>query len=493
MEIEKFKSKLQSILPLILTYGSDFYHLTQENYVQKVKEIPHKEFLNKCHEGFKLAQVQIIEALLELEEEIKSANNELQDFVTLNPQHPQRKPEYKAIQEKVRVLEYQEASFREAANVIAWNVLGMDQPNIKMFAKPDMHQGYLSDQNLESVLEYAKQVNADENSFALINDITSILGVGDLLVLQKGKIELVEMKEGKMNILITKLFEENKQDDPEIIKELVKMHGDNVVKQIKRFSRQKETMDAVIEYINTGTGKDSVYGVYKSKYEVKAETGTYNELLHSALDRFYTDRKPLLVEVDFGWLGIFDKANRTEQVGAWDFMHYLYHTTNKPWEDCHYLKKPEEFKFTPDNPPEFFIYSRAPIHLVKNKVRVLSHHPLFLIMKSEYAIDLLTDKFGLYVYFDVDKFIKICEEAGLKADWFTQSQLDKFNSDTRIKNLYLPKFNDRYLQLTYKEATSIFSYGYLYRLIYEFQTGHSLVEQIKEVLIHRQVTPQGSQ
>jgi hypothetical protein len=292
--------------------------------------------------------------------------------------------------------------------------------------------------------------------------------------------------------LITKLFEEDKQSDPEIINELVKVHGQHIVGQIKRFGKQKETMDAVIEYIKTGSGTDS-YGVYRSKYEVKAVTDSYNNLLHSAIDKFYTDRKPLLVPVDFGWFGLFDKTTRTEQVGAWDFMHYLYHTTTKPWEECHYLKKQEELKFTQDIPPEFFIYSRTPIHLVKNKVRVLSHHPLFLILKSEYALDLLIDKFGLYAYFDVDLFLQICQAEGLQVEWLTQSQLDKFNANTKIKNLYLPKFQDKYLQITYKNATSIFTYGYLYRLIYEFQSGHSLVEQIKEILEYRLATPQSLQ
>jgi len=130
-----------------------------------------------------------------------------------------------------------------------------------------------------------------------------------------------------------------------------------------------------------------------------------------------------------------------------------------------------------------FIYEKTPIYLVKNKVRVLSHQPLFLTLKSEYAIDLLADKLGLYVYFDVDQFIKICETNGLQTGWLTQSQLDKFDY-TKIKN-FIPKFDDKYLQLEYKGNASIFSYGYLYRLVYEFQSGQSLVEQIKEVMGNR--------
>ncbi len=490
MNTEKFTSQLQNILPLILTHGSDFYQLTEENFEQKIKEIPHKEFLNKCHEGFKLAQKQIVDALLELEGETISINKELKDFVRINPRHPQKLPEYKVIKEKIKAVEFQKSCFREAANVIAWNLLGFDHPNIKMFAKPDMHQGHLSEQNLESVLVTAEEINEDENSFALLNDITSILGVGDLLVAQGGNIELVEVKEGKINILISKLFEENLQDDLEIVNELVKIHGHHVVSQIKRFGKQRETMDAVIDYMNTGSGKDFVYGVYKNKYEVKTATDGYNKLLHSAIGQFYSDRKPLLVPVDFGWFGIFDRTGQSEQVRAWDFQHYLYHTMTKPWEDCHYLKTKEELKFTRDNPPEFFIYSRTPIHLVKNKVQVLSHQPLYLTLKSEYAIDLLMGKFGLYVYFDVDQFMQLCREAGLQTSWLTQSQLDKFNADSKIKNLYLPKFQDKYLQLDFECNTSIFSYGYLYRLIYEFQSGLSLAEQIKEVLTHHQLTPQ---
>jgi len=482
MDTEKFQSQLKAILPLILTYGSDFFGLTEENFSKNPKEIHGRDFVNKCHEGFKQAQKVIISNLLELEQEIKSAKRELKNFIAMNPHHPQNLPEYKAIEEKIRGLEFQGSSFREAANVMAWNMLGFDQPNIKMFAQANMHQGHISDQNLKSVSTIADEINADENSFALINDLTSILGVGDLLIAQNGRVELAEVKEGRINELISKLIEENLHNDPEVLNELSKAHGSYIADQIKRFGKQKETMDAVIEYMNTGIGKDFVFGVFKNKYEVKAETDTYIHLLHSAIDKFYTDRKLLLVPVDFGWIGIFDKTGKSEFVCALDFMHYLYHTITKPWEQCDYLKTGEQH-YTLENPPEMFIYEKTPIYLVKNKVRVLSHQPLFLTLKSEYAIDLLADKLGLYVYFDVDQFIKICETNGLQTGWLTQSQLDKFDY-TKIKN-FIPKFDDKYLQLEYKGNASIFSYGYLYRLVYEFQSGQSLVEQIKEVMGNR--------
>ncbi|MBI3366000.1 MAG: hypothetical protein HY033_13985 [Ignavibacteriae bacterium] len=328
----------------------------------------------------------------------------------------------------------------------------------------------------------ADEINTDENSFALINDITSILGVGDLLIAQNGMRELVEVKEGKINALIAKLFEENKQDDPAAIDELSKIHGPYIADQIKRFGKQKQTMDAVIDYIKTGTGKDLIYGVYKNKYEVKTPTDGFNKLVHAAIDRFYVDRRSLLVPLDCCWVGIFDKTGISEQVRIWDFMHYLYHTLTKPWDQCDYLKPKEQQNFTKNNPPEFFVYSITPIYLIKNKVRTFSHQPLFLTLKSKYAIDLMVDKFGLYVYFDVDNFAALSAQQGLQIRWLTQSQMDKFNSGERIRNLVLPRFNGRYLQLEYNNNSCVFSYGHLYRLIYEFQSGYSLVEQIKEFL-----------
>src|SRR3989344_6931325 len=101
MDTEKFQSQLKTILPLVLTHGSDFYGLTKENFTEKLKELPGRAFMNKCHDGFKQAQKIIASNMLELDEEIKLAKKELKKLVSLNPQHPQRTPGHKADRKSV--------------------------------------------------------------------------------------------------------------------------------------------------------------------------------------------------------------------------------------------------------------------------------------------------------------------------------------------------------------------------------------------------------
>src|SRR3989344_6375443 len=208
MERQLFKEMLARTLHRAQSYGADFYKLaekrdslkTEGDIKKALKEIGHENFRRKCNEGYKLAQQEILEAILKLEEEVRSARND----------------------EESGKAKYYIAALKEVCNVIAWALLNNERAHVRSLLIENMGSGFLTDRNIASVIATAEETNKDGDRFALITDITSCVGLGDLMEVSVGGagVSFVEVKEGKVNEEVVN-FIETKIDgyEPQVIAE----------------------------------------------------------------------------------------------------------------------------------------------------------------------------------------------------------------------------------------------------------------------------------
>jgi hypothetical protein len=469
---DEFRENLEQIVPLVLTYGTDSLKIPPEATLEEISRYASPlEFIMKCHEGFKLAQRRIVNILLSIEDEMKTVSHRTKESRrdSQNSLKNQLKTEFAKLQ-------YQRASFKEVANVIAWTLFGMERTHIKALMKVGMWDGYLRDRNITSVVNQADEINSDPNSFALITDITSCLGMGDLIIAQNGRIAIVEVKEGKVSEFIGKMLMEPSTVGDSDLSTLRKLSPAKVLDQTERFRRQTATTKNAIQYIRTD-------------YSEKG--------LMTGLPRFAID--PLHPPVHL-WKPVDEIASKI-QVGQWrylhadslvigilkpdpayepfvsrlDFQHYLYHERSVPWEKCRYTNRADN-QFTR---PEYMEYENTPIYSMRQKVFSPTRIPIFAMLGSRNGIDLLTDALRIYVYFDVDSFYKLCQDVGLRPAWMSEREYRR-SLGRQLPHMFDPPlFSRGYLSFGTGDNRRVFMHGMLENLVYELETGFSVARKLK--------------
>lgn len=346
MKAEDFIGELRAICPLVLTYCSDqFQKKDGETPEQFFARVPFRDYWVKRNEGFKLAQDLILKNVVQLENDIAELKNSLR--------LPEQKQELEA---QASEIHFQIACFKELTNCIVWLMQDLDQPNIKILLKEGMQHAGILNQQFQHTKSFSAEVNKDPFKLAIMADLTSIVGVGDVLVWSPGRFQIVECKQGDINKLLHQIIESGNADDPELLKRLEETHGRHAVRQLGRMQRQIEDMDSAVTYMKEGGGEDLVFRVEKQKVELKTPSKDIGEEINAALNNFYKNRKNVIIASDCVWFGIFNRATyKSDQVCIWDFKHYLFHERTRPWDQCQYLAEPLPV-FTKENPPEFSLY-----------------------------------------------------------------------------------------------------------------------------------------
>ena len=474
---DEFKKNLARLVPLVASYAVDSLEIPQTVAPESLSRyVKPEDFIRKVHDGFKLAQPQLVEIIIGIEEEMKQVEQE----IGLLKKRSKSQSNHKSQELKLKgaILRYQRASFQEVANLIAWTIFGMERVHIKALMTKGMGQGYLRDRNISSVLKWANEVNEDPDSFALITDVTSCLGVGDAILIRLNQpIAIVEVKEGKINELIGETLKRGQSAD--INKMLRDLHDlnvspDKVMDQMARNVRQLATAHAATEYIKTDrTDKDSMTGLPRYAIEPVVQRVHLWEEVEAEIRKLKTEGlHGCFVNGDCLIVGIIKPfPNESAFVSGMDFRHYIYHTTKVPFDKCQYVSGVSK-----NETPEFVEYKDLPIYSLKEKVFIPSHFPLFAVLDAESSIDLLTDSLRIYTYFDVDMFWNICEHLAVPPRWISVREYRRTIGKRLPKIFDPPLFPKGYFGF---KGHGVFLHGLLWSLVYELETGASIANQLR--------------
>ncbi len=480
----RFKKELETVIPLVLSYAADYYNLQQyESPEEALKKIGRTKFLNKCHKGFKIAQDRIVNGLLEIERESKPYKKKLKELKNKQKLSEIRKQKpFKDITKKIKQLKFQKAVFEELANVIVWTIFKMERIEIKSFMQPDMHHKSLLEGNIKSLIETAQYYNRDRNKFALITDITSCISMGDLIILdtEKNTLALVEVKEGKVNDLI---LETLRNKDLSIAEKHLFNLQDNksrkkFLMQFKRVLEQHEKSSSALAYPKSGTGKDLFTGLTKKIIETNIVEDQFVPALFEALQKLYTKSKKSEIYFSFD-SGLVAVIREPTIARKWDFQHFIQHTILESKSDCPYTKyKPVAAALETSVVRNHFKKLQAiPLYNPRNKVFSPTHVPIFFNLPQKQAVDLLTDALGIYIYFDPERFFDLCQKNGLQPSWSDYEAVIQGESKYVRSSIF--RLGNKSLTFLVKKKQFQFTYGFLFRIVYEFQTADSVIKQLK--------------
>ena len=158
-------------------------------------------------------------------------------------------------------LDHHEAILRMIANSMVWTMFGMERWKVRWLwtAQPNVPVASISPETLA----FVDQINDSPHSVALMTDITSLVGVGDVLVVdwEHGvRPVIVELKGGVTNERILSLVERYQADIESVPHYEFEEIGPKARKHFERIARQTVREQNFESIANNDTGKDPETG-----------------------------------------------------------------------------------------------------------------------------------------------------------------------------------------------------------------------------------------
>ncbi len=516
--MDYLEKEIREIFKLISSYAVDFFNAKTPEDISKINRTL---FIDKCHEGVYLAQDKIVVNLLGSEEKLRNIKKEIKNFKT-----GKHGKELKQSQPFRVLISNQNKTYKEIllfkglADTIAWSMLSFDKIAIRSTQTGHEFHGYLIDKNIDSLITLVEKVKRESGKFCLINDITSCMGngAGDLTCVVKDKgIIYQEIKTGKVNEEIMNFldyFDEYGKSNPEIenIEEMQRMREDvatrknflekhkdyieriasifdNKVKsrQFERTMNQMQRMANVKEYNEKGIGVDirlDRYGKETGRKKIMQEAKEIkDEYFCDIIEKEFQHLSSLKSEFDiliFGKFlyflisdnqmgGIFDLKS-SKFVRKMNAKHMIFHAING--DECRYtLAKTKEDWFSAYD-KELLVYKDLMVFdWTEQILKDSSLCPPYLFpIDKELIFDLLLERKSIFVYFDCERFVKFVKSENL--DFLEMENSGKVAYGWSGIEFKSNKNDDFKITM---------GWGMLFRMMFEFQSIPSLLNQLIEV------------
>lgn len=389
------------------------------------------KFFIACHDGFKISQKLLIEEIKKYQILLRESTVQLKEL-----RRQRDKSSEKEIQGKIDIIEQRLHTFSHIADGIAWQLIGGQIHIARRFHIQEKSAKFLDSSNLEHAIQVAEEINQTPSDFALISDLTSFVQIGDLLIRHGKVIGIMELKEGKVNDLITKFFKEIDKDGEEITDEHLKERFDETtIKQIKRMQKQKQRAIRATDVINNDKGIDPVSGsnivVSTPKY--------FTEYYHEELSKLQEDLKNKF------WA--YTVVDTCVHIGM--------------YRDKGIMMAGIVIEQTLKKQTENFIIVDW-LSITHNLSEPLFGKPF----SPDFIIDILTGKVKVIIGLNLDALIETFNYFGLKSRWMTEKETNKSKQTAVREGIVV--VNKRGLMVTLPSGLEvIISGGTISKILYD--------------------------
>jgi hypothetical protein len=421
-EWKAFEKDVRSIADFIFEYGlnttmgpdwpedGDWQAHLKENYSQ---------FVVNCHTGFKKAQDLALQLLLDLQDNAHKNKEALK----LARSNKEKDWVIRLLGEK-KELEFKDKVVRHLMDGLAWQITGGQLYVSRQLYKEVEDTRTLRSSNIESLQRVAAELNAVPEDFAMITDLTSYVQIGDLILKKPGSITLVEVKEGDKNLAHINIIEEllSTEITPD---EIVKKHAltEKDMEQIDRQFRQMLEMENFGNIVNHDKGR-----ILKTGQEFKIITP-------DEPTPYYRDRLAKLYDQlkERNLLG-YDVIDKCLHIGLY----------KGPFRE----KGPIMLKSLAEQ--------KNAKYIIINYLQVLDslNRPLFdLPFPKDFIFDILFSRVLLFFMLDLDEYMAMAPNFGMKAEWASRSETHKAKEAAGGKALFL--LDNRAIKISMDRAADV--------------------------------------
>ena len=394
---EVFKDRLREITDFALRHASN--NLPTPGPHSSEEDI--RTYIRKVWQGWKLAQACITEDLVNIHVS-RTAFQELLKEARKNHDRSKAKPLGIALKH----LNHQEAILRMIANSIVWTMFHMERWKVRWLwtAKPWVPISSIGPETSD----FVDNINANPDSAALMTDITSLVGVGDVLIVNfshGGKPVIIELKSGATNSRIVSLVEKHDGDIDKVPPHSLEEIGLHGRKHFERVARQTQRALNLNSIVRDDTGKDPETGAHFQNIGTEAmDLDTYDPTLDNLISAAI--KAGGVIECIDGclWIGVY----------------HLPSLQDEPWRNFQQdvVSCGTSGRYRVWNVQEASMHPRM--------------QPIFLRkMSSESIVDILLGHTLVLIYVDWDAFFQQANDRGINARWTTRGERKRITETLR--------------------------------------------------------------
>ena len=356
----------------------------------------------------------------------------------------------------IKDLNHQEAVLRLVANSMVWTMFGMERWRVRWLwtAGPLVPITSIGSQTSE----FVDDINDSSDSVALMTDITSLVGIGDVLVVDwdRGMRPVIfELKSGSTNNRIVSLVEAHQGAIEKVPPHELEEIGPQARKHFERVARQTEREQNFESIANNDTGKDPETGAHFQNIGTEAMgLDTYDR----ALDAVMSDaaKAGSVIECIDGclWMGVYYWASLKDE----------------PWQNFlqEIMNRGSSGSFRVWNVQQASMHPRM--------------QPIFLRgMSPESVHDILLGDALVLAYIDWDAFFQQANEKGINARWTTRGERKEITETLRRQDQAYRR-DGRIPVFEMGGAECPLLGGAAQRLVVEGTSPHSLLKMVEDTL-----------
>jgi hypothetical protein len=381
-------------------------------------------FIRGCHYGFDLAQHHVAGLVIDLESQIRHATNAFKEFRNRHDEQA------RDALETLRILQDRQIVLRRLIDSILYTIVGAKTWVIRRFLQ-EYRIRPINPETLGTTVEFASCLNRQERmSFNLVADLTTVVQIGDLISIEiaelgRAKWTIVELKEGRMNEILSGIIEGSHgsitSDDRQLIKTAL---GDHALKQAQRMMRQRSRMTEVVRILTTDEGIDLGLNRQIHLTPDPVELDNCHDAVQSVCRR--AKDSGVGVAVVDGCLRFVAVSNaQMKALGHLGVAHSFYHLSGKN-KVCS-LSDPEQ------RDDEIKALKSVPVFvdLVEHNMKSQLGCPLFVWKDKEAVLDLLSGRIRLFAQFDVESFFELAAEENIKMTWVKGREAEELKGISR--------------------------------------------------------------
>lgn len=283
MNSRKFERELKTLIYYVREYGiqhlsfppSELSRIHDDNSIAE-------EFMTQVHKGFYFAQERIIDLLMKVINEQKTAKCGIAEA-----RRTRNKPTEQALQTKLDTAHYQECILRRVIDSIVWNLCGLELATVRRLYM-DQEPIDITDSNLNSELSFLENYKQSHpTGFALISDLSMVVQVGDIITKNMSEgTGIIELKEGHVNKRVFEILHEYEDNHCDYyLASVLSEEGKKFSEQFFRSVKQLHKDMLAVNIINEGQGKDPQSGKEVTVVESTLELATFNPVFLDVIKR----------------------------------------------------------------------------------------------------------------------------------------------------------------------------------------------------------------
>jgi hypothetical protein len=373
-----------------------------------------RRFIRGCHYGWDLAQHKICELVIDYEQQIRKLRQELKESL-----RNRNNEEIEKKRQLIACVEIRQVVLRRLADTILYHLFKMQNwiPR-RMMLEYRIHD--IEPDTLRKTVEMASDLNRGERlDFHLAADLTTTVHVGDLVkvsfVSKPPKWSLIELKEGRMNTLLSELIEEAKGSlTDEHISKIRDQFGIKAVSQAKRMLRQQDRHREVMRAVETDEGIDIMHNIPVTLHPDEVEIDDYRETIGNLCEKARTEGVAVsIVDGCFRLVAVNDQ--NYENLGKTGTAHLFYHL-QFGIRDC---------TLSAQNTNE--LHELGKIYpffdLVQLNLHAMWPPPVFLWLPQDFVLDLLFGRLAVFGQLDYTKLFERARSEGFEMRWIQRKEL----------------------------------------------------------------------